>query len=366
MNIARNMKNWSLLLLCSEKVHEAKRNEIGKEKQMIKILHGRNYGHLRTQNPQFNFKFHFVSAFNHRAGRKSPNFITEIARVLSSYPHPAEWTIILPKYQQNIGNPNWLDHLTGLEGNYLVCAKEGKLAVGSDQEYSLVFVIGAKGLSDSSGELKAEIELNDDFLIALFEDSYESLPHKTFATLQYLTGVCKDKFEYLLFIDDDTLLDLERISQFLLSSDSSSPFIRCLPGNYLSLDAAPYTGKYFLFPEMWPVDYKPPKYCNGQCSLWSKTAVTRVFKEALRTDRREFRLEDFFFSGILREKARVHNVKGLKYTNKDGVSAGLCRHFPKNGLADFISKNFEDDGNKTRKLKIKDVNFLDNVFLDAF
>lgn len=485
-----------LLLSKRDLTTYAKKKKLGNEKQMIKILHGRNYGHLRREFPNYAFKFHFVPGAK-STRKEASNFIAEIGRVISSYSHPPTWTIVLPKYELNIGNPNWLDHLLALEKRHLVCAKKSKILAGSERwkhflsfaedslkiqfesettedvetcvddafairtehlreiceapvfrqnqaldilldealfdesktylssliyysskktteltdfdklgrkasslheldkfdtsqkanclirkkmieffptktgdlpaiykenksqkrelilrypaksckqkiklmilvktepiarqnkirdfyrqqfasllpagYYELVFVIGGDGLADSSGLLKSEIEINDDFLVAHFRDTYESLPRKTFAALQFLSDFCAQKYEHLLFIDDDTLIDIERVFRYLEITDLKSPFLRCLPGNYLSLDAAPYSGKYFLFPEMWPVEYTPPKYCNGQCSIWSAAAVERIFKQALRTDRHEFRLEDFYFGGILRQKAGVEDIAG--------------------------------------------------------
>ena len=519
---------------------------------MIKILHGRNYGHLRRQFPEYSFKFHFIPGAK-STRKEAVSFIAEMARVISSYSHPPTWTIVLPKYELNIGNPKWLDNLIAFEKRHLVCAKKGRILTGSERwkhfrsfaedslkiefqgetdedvetcvddafairtehlreicespgfrqnraleilldealydesktylssliyyssrdtseisdfetlrrkaasfqktdefdtsqkpnclvrkklleffptksgdlpaiykdntsqprelilrypaksckrttklmilvktapvarqklirdfyrqqftsllpagYYELVFVIGGEGLVDSSGLLKSEIKINDDFLIALFRDTYESLPRKTFAALQYLSDFCAQKYDHLLFIDDDTLIDVARIFRYLEMTPSKSASIRCLPGNFLALDAAPYSGKYFLFPEMWPVEYAPPKYCNGQCSLWSAAAVERIFKQALQTDRHEFRLEDFYFGGILRQKAGVEDITGLKFSNKEGVAAGLCRHMPKSGLAEFVRKNFEAENEEMQKQKIKNFTFSEHTFIDAF
>ena len=41
-----------------------------------------------------------------------------------------------------------------------------------------------------------------------------------------------------------------------------------LRGNPIELDNAPYFGKYYIWNDQWPLIYKIPRYCNGQCMVW--------------------------------------------------------------------------------------------------
>ena len=65
---------------------------------------------------------------------------------------------------------------------------------------------------------------------------------------------------------------------------------------------APHTGKYYLWNNLYPELYTPPSYCNGQCAMLTASAAEKIYEAAQNTDRHEFRLEDFYFVGILRTK----------------------------------------------------------------
>jgi len=60
---------------------------------------------------------------------------------------------------------------------------------------------------------------------------------------------------------------------------------------------------------MYPPGYYYPDYCNGQCALLNRPALAAIDRETRRTDMADFRIEDIFFTGILREKAKVTNIQ---------------------------------------------------------
>ena len=76
---------------------------------------------------------------------------------------------------------------------------------------------------------------------------------------------------------------------------------------------APYNGKYYLYSDLWPLQYKVPAYCNGQCALLNHEAALKIYSEATRTQRHSFRLEDFFYVGILRTKAGITDITAPVY-----------------------------------------------------
>lgn len=69
-----------------------------------------------------------------------------------------------------------------------------------------------------------------------------------------------------------------------------------------------------------------PKYCNGQCALLNEKAATGIYKEARRTARHGFRLEDFFYVGILRTKANITDIKATVYHIGNGQMHAFCNH----------------------------------------
>ena len=75
---------------------------------------------------------------------------------------------------------------------------------------------------------------------------------------------------------------------------------KSLKGKQIQLDEAPYNGKYWLWHDLWPSQFLPPSYCNGQCAALTPSAVEKIYAEAKQTNRNDFRLEDFYYVGILR------------------------------------------------------------------
>ena len=69
----------------------------------------------------------------------------------------------------------------------------------------------------------------------------------------------------------------------------------------------------------WPNVYKLPSYCNGQCMATTKKIADSIYKTASITDRHEFRIEDIYYTGIMRKKAGLpgpKSITGQRFINK--------------------------------------------------
>ena len=99
-------------------------------------------------------------------------------------------------------------------------------------------------------------------------------------------------------------------------------------GNPIENARAPYSGKYWLWHELWPSQFKPPSYCNGQCALLTSEAVSKIYSAAKTTNRNNFRLEDFFYVGIMRMKAGIPNPSPFifKNTTEGSRFQSACYH----------------------------------------
>ena len=99
--------------------------------------------------------------------------------------------------------------------------------------------------------------------------------------------------------------------------------------------SASYWGKYNVTYDMFPPSYYYPHYCNGQCALINRQALMAIHKETLRTAMGDFRIEDIYFTGILREKANITNIQEFistvftlegKFGNPRQVTGSTCMH----------------------------------------
>jgi len=138
-------------------------------------------------------------------------------------------------------------------------------------------------------------------------DNYENLPLKTRLGYQFLAQRCSNYDGQVLYIDDDTFVRFDLLDRMF--SDKSN--IVCMKGYPIYNYAVSYVGKYYVWADQWPSSHQVPKYCNGQCVGMYSDSARRIYEAAAQTDLNDFRLEDFFFSGILRKKAELPEPKGL-------------------------------------------------------
>ena len=167
---------------------------------------------------------------------------------------------------------------------------------------------------------------HNDLIVGDFEDNYENLPIKTFLGYQFLYERCWNKYEFVTFSDDDAFLDLSNITHLTSRMSNERGSVRCIKGDTISMSEAPYFGKYYLWTDLWPVNYVVPEYCNGQCALLNNQAATKIFNEAKRTARHGFRLEDFFYVGILRQRANITDISVPLWHMGGGKMHAFCKH----------------------------------------
>lgn len=70
-------------------------------------------------------------------------------------------------------------------------------------------------------------------------------------------------------------------------------------------------GKYNLTTSMYDQQYRLPEYCNGQATVFNKKAISTLVSTMLKTDLNQFRIEDIYFTGIIRQKANITRVSYL-------------------------------------------------------
>ena len=62
---------------------------------------------------------------------------------------------------------------------------------------------------------------------------------------------------------------------------------------------------------MYDQQYRLLEYCNGQATVFNKKAISKLVSTMLKTDLNQFRIEDIYFTGIIRQKANITRVSYL-------------------------------------------------------
>lgn len=89
---------------------------------------------------------------------------------------------------------------------------------------------------------------------------------------------------------------------------TESPMLMCLRNSGKN-HSAKYWGKYNVTKEMFPPSFKYPDYCNGQCAVINRKALLAIEQQIQQTDINSFRIEDIYFTGILRQKAKIDQIE---------------------------------------------------------
>ena len=87
----------------------------------------------------------------------------------------------------------------------------------------MFFLIGHVNPTDHrSADLRAEIEKFDDFIIGDYVDSYKNLTQKTFSGYKYVTENCHQDLKWVLFLDDDTVVNENEFQNFLSTAENAN------------------------------------------------------------------------------------------------------------------------------------------------
>ena len=62
----------------------------------------------------------------------------------------------------------------------------------------------------------------DDFIIGDYVDSYKNLTQKTFSGYKYVTENCHQDLKWVLFLDDDTVVNENEFQNFLSTAENAN------------------------------------------------------------------------------------------------------------------------------------------------
>ena len=169
---------------------------------------------------------------------------------------------------------------------------------------ALRFLLG-RGTSEEDDSIQAtidaEIAKHDDIIIGQFEDTYDNLPLKTLTGYTYLAERCSEHVEWIMFHDDDALINIERAMRFFNGNPHA---MNCF--GFLGQQQRPHRwSKYNVTMEQWETGHYYPPFCSGPCNGISRQAAMKIYRAAKTTNSCGFRLEDVLFMGIIRQKAEL-------------------------------------------------------------
>ena len=203
------------------------------------------------------------------------------------------------------------------------------------QNDGVFFLIGKSAPNDSRVKtLETEIEKFNDFIIGDYFDAYRNLTKKTFSGYKYVTENCHNDHKWILFLDDDTLLDENQFNELITETEMPEntgqkslerPY--CLAGMKWSkarvmrpddCDISDYARKkWSVTKSEYPLDTYPT-YCGGPCTLLPNEYIEKSYEIAKNTNPKEFHHDDVLFTGILRIKSGAPDP-----VNVDGI----CTHY---------------------------------------
>lgn len=176
----------------------------------------------------------------------------------------------------------------------------------SEKNLNLLFLFGHTSEKSILADFEIEKQKFDDFVLGNFTDSYSNLPLKTLTGYTYLNTFCSSNLPtWVVFQDDDTFVESEKLSKFLAPKSPKIPHFYCprriATANWLdSADPKDLA----INKTLWNLPYYPA-YCAGPCTIMSAVTAGQIYMTALKTNWRGLPIEDVLFTGIIRKRANL-------------------------------------------------------------
>ena len=170
-----------------------------------------------------------------------------------------------------------------------------------------IFVLGTSINDDEIKNLQVEHEKYNDLVIGKFIDDYYNLTLKTTFAIFWTKTYCPD--HWLLYVDDDTIVNIMNVLNFITSVQSTS--IHAIYCNiYHRGPIRNANSKWFVPYTVWNNTYYP-KLCHGFGSLMPPYVLPRLYETAVNSSvRPKLWLDDVFVTGIVRNATGVEIVQG--------------------------------------------------------
>ena len=181
----------------------------------------------------------------------------------------------------------------------------------------VVFLLGQLENDTLQESILEESLLHGDIIQEGFRDSYANLTVKSLILLKWFSQNCDSSslsppgrsVEYVMKTDDDMYVNLPRLYELVRANKRPNLLLGSLSCNAVPIKD-PHN-KWFV-PQYMFSEKKFPNYLSGTGYLMHRTAVFKLYKEALVTP--VFHLEDIYITGILARKASIRPVDNIGFS----------------------------------------------------
>lgn len=166
-------------------------------------------------------------------------------------------------------------------------------------------------LGNSSEEVMRNVLLEDtiheDILVGNFVDNYYNLTLKGVFLLSWVRTYCNKT--WILYVDDDVILNVAKVIDFVRNQKSTSRNIYCLVKHRAPVVRYP-SSKWFVSRSVYSSNHHNsdtyPDYCLGIGYLMSPSIIEDLHEAAVRPSTQpKLWIDDVFLTGIAVEKANI-------------------------------------------------------------
>ena len=176
------------------------------------------------------------------------------------------------------------------------------------QQYSMriVFVMGTVAESQTLDAVSMESDRYGDIVMEDFFDSYRNLTYKAVAALKWTSIYC-DRAKYVLKADDDILIDIHALMDYLNSEEvkgyGNRNLIICNQWTRMKV-IRDKKSKWYVSPEEYADDFFSP-YCSGSAFVMSADVVKELYKASYYVP--FFWVDDFYVTGMLVKRINLQH-----------------------------------------------------------
>lgn len=274
-------------------------------------------------------------------GRNDNETSMMISNVVKGWPPDRSLNIshyIRPKYSTTLIKPtlplskniSWRGEIYS-KSNILICVQSAVISSErrnlirrtwakkqTELPVHIIFVVGRDETGKNQELLEQEANENHDLLQEDFIDTYNNLTLKSMFVLKFVQNLSTDSIKYLMKVDDDSYVNLRRLSEYMAIIDRSCRK-NCIIGQVIAENSPVIRpGDEKEFTKKWEVPYYIysqetfPKAVSGCGYIITKAKIDCIFKSGLQTP--YLNLEDIFITGLAASKCDVHLRNSLWFS----------------------------------------------------